>query len=92
MRDAPWELRETHQASGRQIFARHNSFTHTGNNEGTMSKDIEVRDAEGTVLVSSWMEIDWEYFGQINARFEDDGETLVVSGSDGSSERIPIPD
>jgi len=57
-----------------------------------MSRDIEVSETDGRVIISTWFETEWEYFGSINARFEDDGRTLVISGSDGTVERTVIPE
>ena len=92
MDTSDWRLDATDPRTGREIHSRADEFTHTGNNEGTMSRDIEVRDPDGRVIVSTWFETEWAYYGAITARFEDDGRTLVVSGSDGTSERTPVPD
>lgn len=86
-----WTCVETHAPTGRQIYQRTVEFRHTGNNEGTMDDEIEVREADGTVIASTFMSIEWEYFGQINASFSEDGRALIVTGTGEPREEIPLP-
>jgi len=81
-----WKMVTEHAATGRRAFQRTARFEHTGNNEGTMEDDIKVVDADGTVLLETTMEIDWEYFGSISVAFSEDGGSVVVTGSDGQSD------
>jgi hypothetical protein len=86
----PWERVGT---SGERILEKRSSgFTHTGNNEGTMSETIRVRREGGEVLLEREVTIDWEYHGQIEAGFAENGKAVRVTGSDGTDELWRIED
>jgi len=90
MTEMPWKRVAEHAPTGNRIFQRTVDFSHTGNNEGTMTDKIEVRDPDGTVIASTEMTIEWEYFGSIDAGFSDGGKTVTVRGSDGDLEKLPL--
>ena len=87
----PWECVATDARKGNRIFQRTIVFPHTGNNEGTMTDEIEIRGPDDTVLASNEMSIDWAYFGQIDASFENGGRQVRVSGSGEPSEVLTLP-
>ncbi|MEZ5999780.1 hypothetical protein [Hyphomonas sp.] len=89
--EGDWTCVETHAPTGRQIYQRTVEFRNTGNNEGTMDDAIEVREADGKVIASTLMSIEWEYFGRIDARFSEDGRTLIVTGTGEPREEIALP-
>lgn len=89
--EMPWEVCDSHAGSGRKAYTRHLSFEHTGNNEGTMAKSIKVEEADGTIILETNFEIDWEYFGEIDCSFSEDGCKLVITGSDDSREEHNLP-
>lgn len=79
--EMPWRQCDTF---GNLVLEKRKSgFENTGNNEGTMSEEIRVRHKDGTVFLQREVTIHWEYFGQIDASFSDDGKSVVVTTSQG---------
>jgi len=89
--EMPWKVVATDDPTGREVWLRTVAFRHTGNNEGTMTGAIEVRTAGGTVIASTEMTIEWEYFGSIEAAFGDGGATVTITGSDGGRKEMRLP-
>lgn len=86
--DMPWRQCDTF---GNLVLEKRSSgFENTGNNEGTMSQEIRVRHKDGTVFLQREVTIRWEYFGQINAGFADDGKAVVVTTSSGRDRVWPL--
>lgn len=87
--EMPWKTCDTH---GDLILEKRQSgFENTGNNEGTMSQEIRVRNGGGDVLIAKEVTINWEYFGQINAEFSDDGLAVVITTSEGRDRVWQLP-
>ena len=60
-----------------------------------MEDEIEVREADGTVIGGTTFSIYWEYYGRISAAFNATGTEVTVSGTDDSTDEVlrlpPVP-
>ena len=86
-----WKRVTQHKPTGREIYQRTIEFRTTGNNEGTMEDEIEVREADGTVIAGTSVRIDWEYYGFVQADFECDGMEVHIDATDKETEVLTLP-
>jgi len=87
-----WEVADTHRATGWRAMIRTIGFTHTGNNEGTLTREVQVLERDGNAILTTRMEIEWAYHGEIKAGFSDDGLSLTITGSDGQRKVRTLPE
>ena len=85
-----WVIRATNEATGREAHSRTVDFLHTGNNEGEFTKEVEVKEADGTVIATTKMCIDWEYHGGVHIEFSEAGDQVTLNGSDGQTQVLEL--
>lgn len=87
-----WGKTAFHKATGRSAFQRTVDFMNTGNNEGSMTVEVQVKESTGTLIAETFMYIEWEYHGGVRVDFATDGQSITLTGSDGDIETVPLPD
>ena len=86
-----WVVSATHEGTGREAHSRTVDFMHTGNNEGEFTKEVEVKEADGTVIAQGKMHIDWEYHGGVHMVFSESGDRITLKSTDGQEETWDLP-
>ncbi len=86
-----WEETALHERTGRRAFQRTVDFMNTGNNEGSMTIEVQVMESTGTLVAETSMFIKWEYHGGVEVVFSTDGQSVTLTGSDGDIEKVTLP-
>lgn len=87
-----WEKTASHAGTGRTAFQRTVDFRNTGNNEGDMTIEVQVKESTGELIAESSMYIKWEYHGGVRVEFAEDGQSVNLTGSDGDIEKVSLLD
>lgn len=85
-----WKEAASHDATGRKAFQRTVDFEHTGNNEGKMTVEVQVKESTGTVIAETSMFIEWEYHSNVRVEFSENGQSVTLTGSDGDTEKVAL--
>jgi len=86
-----WKRVKKHDQTGREIYQRTIEFRVTGNNEGWMEDEIQVREADGTLIIETSVRIEWEYYGYVRADFARDGTEVHIDGTNKETEILSLP-
>ncbi len=91
-KEAPtkWEETASHSETGRKAFQRTVDFRNTGNNEGDMTIEVQVKESTGKLIAETSMYIQWEYHGGVSVEFSQDGQSITLIGSDGDTEKVSL--